>query len=89
VIYLDSPVGVGLSYAKDKSKAYVTGDLETVHDLHTFLLEVQRITYKGSSCWCSQFIICLWNKRLNSFSFLLLINSGFGSTLSSWLIHFT
>nr|TKW25162.1 hypothetical protein SEVIR_3G097900v2 [Setaria viridis] len=39
VIYLDSPAGVGLSYAKDKSKAYTTGDLHTAHDLHTFLLK--------------------------------------------------
>ncbi|RLN30255.1 serine carboxypeptidase 1 [Panicum miliaceum] len=39
VIYLDSPVGVGLSYAKDKSKAYTTGDLQTAKDSHTFLLE--------------------------------------------------
>ncbi|CAL4903752.1 unnamed protein product [Urochloa decumbens] len=39
VIYLDSPVGVGLSYAKDKSTAYRTGDLHTAHDLHTFLLK--------------------------------------------------
>ncbi|CAL5097860.1 unnamed protein product [Urochloa decumbens] len=39
VIYLDSPVGVGLSYAKDKSTAYRTGDLHTAQDLHTFLLK--------------------------------------------------
>ncbi|RLM99704.1 serine carboxypeptidase 1-like [Panicum miliaceum] len=39
VIYLDSPVGVGLSYAKDKSKAYTTGDLQTANDSHTFLLK--------------------------------------------------
>nr|CAB3463340.1 unnamed protein product [Digitaria exilis] len=32
VIYLDSPVGVGLSYAKDKFTAYKTGDLKTAKD---------------------------------------------------------
>jgi serine carboxypeptidase-like clade 1 len=45
---LDSPVGVGLSYAKDKSKAYTTGDLQTANDSHTFLLKV--CIYRGSSC---------------------------------------
>ena len=40
MIYLDSPVGVGLSYAKDKSRAYTTGDLRTANDSHTFLLKV-------------------------------------------------
>ncbi|KAF8725376.1 hypothetical protein HU200_019893 [Digitaria exilis] len=39
VIYLDSPVGVGLSYAKDKFTAYKTGDLKTAKDSHTFLLK--------------------------------------------------
>ncbi|XP_022680163.1 uncharacterized protein LOC101782082 isoform X3 [Setaria italica] len=39
VIYLDSPAGVGLSYVKDKSKPYTTGDLQTAHDLHTFLFK--------------------------------------------------
>nr|CAB3459645.1 unnamed protein product [Digitaria exilis] len=39
VIYLDSPVGVGLSYAKDQLTAYKTGDLKTAKDSHTFLLK--------------------------------------------------
>lgn len=39
VIYLDSPSGVGLSYSKNVSD-YVTGDLKTATDSHTFLLKV-------------------------------------------------
>uniref|UniRef100_A0A0D9XY96 Carboxypeptidase n=1 Tax=Leersia perrieri TaxID=77586 RepID=A0A0D9XY96_9ORYZ len=38
VIYLDSPAGVGLSYSKNSSD-YVTGDLKTAVDSHTFLLK--------------------------------------------------
>ncbi|XP_015077397.1 serine carboxypeptidase 1-like [Solanum pennellii] len=38
VIYLDSPVGVGLSYSKNKSE-YETGDLKTASDTHLFLLK--------------------------------------------------
>ncbi|XP_004965775.1 serine carboxypeptidase 1 [Setaria italica] len=46
VIYLDSPAGVGLSYAKDKSKPYTTGDLQTANDLHTFLLKWFQLYHK-------------------------------------------
>ncbi|KAL5206451.1 hypothetical protein ABZP36_034660 [Zizania latifolia] len=38
VIYLDSPAGVGLSYSKNTSD-YITGDLKTAADSHTFLLK--------------------------------------------------
>ncbi|XVF32063.1 hypothetical protein REPUB_Repub17cG0049700 [Reevesia pubescens] len=38
VIYLDSPVGVGLSYSKNRTD-YVTGDLRTATDTHAFLLK--------------------------------------------------
>ncbi|KAK4720151.1 hypothetical protein R3W88_018489 [Solanum pinnatisectum] len=38
IIYLDSPVGVGLSYSKNKSD-YETGDLKTASDTHSFLLK--------------------------------------------------
>ncbi|KAL1360577.1 serine carboxypeptidase-like 20 isoform X2 [Arachis hypogaea] len=38
IIYLDSPVGVGLSYSKNSTK-YVTGDLQTASDTHAFLLK--------------------------------------------------
>ncbi|KAM3373852.1 serine carboxypeptidase-like 20 [Capsicum galapagoense] len=38
VIYLDSPVGVGLSYSGNESD-YVTGDLKTASDSHSFLLK--------------------------------------------------
>lgn len=38
IIYLDSPAGVGFSYSKNKSD-YVTGDLKTASDTHTFLLK--------------------------------------------------
>ncbi|CAI9107286.1 OLC1v1006605C1 [Oldenlandia corymbosa var. corymbosa] len=38
VLYLDSPAGVGLSYSGDESD-YVTGDLKTASDSHTFLLK--------------------------------------------------
>ncbi|GMN26105.1 hypothetical protein TIFTF001_001185 [Ficus carica] len=38
IIYLDSPVGVGLSYSKDPTK-YRTGDQQTASDTHTFLLK--------------------------------------------------
>ncbi|XP_022771561.1 serine carboxypeptidase-like 20 isoform X2 [Durio zibethinus] len=38
IIYLDSPVGVGLSYSKNQSD-YVTGDLQTATDTHAFLLK--------------------------------------------------
>lgn len=38
IIYLDSPAGVGLSYSKNKTD-YVTGDLKTASDTHTFLLK--------------------------------------------------
>lgn len=40
IIYLDSPVGVGLSYSKNQSD-YVTGDLQTVANTHAFLLKVR------------------------------------------------
>lgn len=39
MIYLDSPSGVGLSYS-DNETDYVTGDLKTASDSHTFLLKV-------------------------------------------------
>lgn len=38
VIYLDSPAGVGYSYAQNISE-YDTGDLKTASDSHTFLLK--------------------------------------------------
>lgn len=38
IIYLDSPAGVGLSYSENKTD-YVTGDLKTASDTHTFLLK--------------------------------------------------
>ncbi|XP_038693672.1 serine carboxypeptidase-like 20 [Tripterygium wilfordii] len=38
IIYLDSPVGVGFSYSKGKTK-YVTGDRKTAIDTHTFLVK--------------------------------------------------
>ncbi|KAH9626944.1 hypothetical protein KSS87_003895 [Heliosperma pusillum] len=38
VIYLDSPAGVGYSYSKNTSD-YITGDLKTAADTHTFLLK--------------------------------------------------
>ncbi|CAN1767876.1 Serine carboxypeptidase-like 20 [Linum perenne] len=38
VLYVDSPAGVGLSYAKNVSE-YTTGDLKTALDSHNFLLK--------------------------------------------------
>ncbi|XVF21277.1 hypothetical protein REPUB_Repub12eG0076500 [Reevesia pubescens] len=38
IIYLDSPVGVGLSYSKNQSD-YLTGDLQTATDTHAFVLK--------------------------------------------------
>ncbi|GAB2234622.1 hypothetical protein Droror1_Dr00003879 [Drosera rotundifolia] len=38
IIYLDSPAGVGLSYSQH-SEDYITGDLKTASDSHTFLLK--------------------------------------------------
>lgn len=38
IIYLDSPAGVGFSYA-DNTSAYVTGDIQTAKDTHGFLLK--------------------------------------------------
>ncbi|XP_049343810.1 serine carboxypeptidase-like 20 [Solanum verrucosum] len=38
IIYLDSPVGVGLSYSKNKAD-YNTGDLKTATETHAFLLK--------------------------------------------------
>ncbi|XP_050206541.1 serine carboxypeptidase 1 [Mercurialis annua] len=38
IIYLDSPAGVGLSYSKNTAD-YITGDLKTALDSHTFLLK--------------------------------------------------
>ncbi|KAK4794647.1 hypothetical protein SAY86_012641 [Trapa natans] len=38
IIYLDSPAGVGFSYA-NTTAAYITGDNETALDSHTFLLK--------------------------------------------------
>ncbi|KAI5679886.1 hypothetical protein M9H77_01113 [Catharanthus roseus] len=38
VLYLDSPAGVGMSYSTNKSD-YVTGDIKTALDSHTFLLK--------------------------------------------------
>ncbi|KAG4120534.1 hypothetical protein ERO13_D11G149200v2 [Gossypium hirsutum] len=38
IIYLDSPVGVGFSYSKNKSD-YETGDVQTAIDTHAFLLK--------------------------------------------------
>ncbi|KAF5725264.1 serine carboxypeptidase-like 20 [Tripterygium wilfordii] len=37
IIYLDSPVGVGFSYSKDKTN-YATGDHKIAIDTHTFLV---------------------------------------------------
>ncbi|XP_057962295.1 serine carboxypeptidase-like 20 [Malania oleifera] len=38
IIYLDSPAGVGFSYATNE-RAYATGDSQTALDTHVFLLE--------------------------------------------------
>ncbi|XP_022719855.1 serine carboxypeptidase 1-like [Durio zibethinus] len=38
IIYLDSPVGVGLSYSQNTS-TYITGDRQTAADTHAFLLK--------------------------------------------------
>ncbi|VVA92715.1 unnamed protein product [Arabis nemorensis] len=38
IIYLDSPVGVGYSYSKDKSD-YTTSDTKTASDSHAFLIK--------------------------------------------------
>ncbi|KAL6967923.1 Serine carboxypeptidase-like 20 [Sarracenia purpurea var. burkii] len=38
IIYLDSPAGVGFSYSANESD-YITGDLKTASDSHTFLLK--------------------------------------------------
>lgn len=38
MIYLDSPAGVGFSYSGNQSD-YITGDLKTASDSHTFLLK--------------------------------------------------
>ncbi|XP_028769706.1 serine carboxypeptidase-like 20 [Neltuma alba] len=38
IIYLDSPAGVGFSFSKNKSD-YITGDIKTASDTHTFLLK--------------------------------------------------
>ncbi|KAL4311798.1 hypothetical protein GQ457_01G055300 [Hibiscus cannabinus] len=38
IIYLDSPVGVGLSYSKTRSD-YSVGDIQTAIDTHAFLLK--------------------------------------------------
>ena len=43
IIYLDSPVGVGLSYSKNESD-YFTGDQQTALDSHAFLLKVLKIS---------------------------------------------
>jgi carboxypeptidase C (cathepsin A) len=43
---LDSPSGVGFSFSDDE-RDYVTGDLQTEADSHTFLLKVKSTT---SSC---------------------------------------
>ena len=71
MIYLDSPVGVGLSYAKDKSRAYTTGDLRTANDSHTFLLKVYIVM--------SIFIICFVEQKTELFfiSFLFTFNQWF------------
>lgn len=42
IIYLDSPAGVGFSYA-NTTIAYDTGDKETALDSHTFLFKVEEI----------------------------------------------
>ncbi|KAL6851449.1 hypothetical protein ACP4OV_020382 [Aristida adscensionis] len=38
MLYLDSPAGTGMSYSLNKSD-YITGDLKTAADAHTFLLK--------------------------------------------------
>ncbi|GAV76540.1 Peptidase_S10 domain-containing protein [Cephalotus follicularis] len=38
IIYLDSPAGVGFSYSKNRTD-YITGDIKTASDSHTFLLK--------------------------------------------------
>ena len=40
MIYLDSPAGVGFSYSKNQTD-YMSGDLKTASDTHTFLLKVK------------------------------------------------
>lgn len=42
IIYLDSPVGVGLSYTKD-TRVYESSDLKAAAYTHMFLLEVKII----------------------------------------------
>lgn len=40
IIYLDSPVGVGYSYSRNKSD-YKTNDSKTASDSYAFLVEVK------------------------------------------------
>ncbi|XP_022758790.1 serine carboxypeptidase-like 20 isoform X4 [Durio zibethinus] len=47
IIYLDSPVGVGLSYSKNRSD-YVTGDVQTAIDTHAFLLKEVKNECRGN-----------------------------------------
>lgn len=65
IIYLDSPVGVGLSYSKNQSD-YVTGDLQTATDTHAFLLKVRRnrnvITNLAHYCLRALFAVILKSK---------------------------
>ncbi|KAL6218501.1 hypothetical protein ACLB2K_011711 [Fragaria x ananassa] len=66
ILYLDSPAGVGLSYSKNKSD-YITGDLKTASDSHTFLLKWFELYpeflsnpffISGVLCWCIRANTC-------------------------------
>lgn len=46
VIFVDSPVGSGFSYAKNKS-AYQTGDMKQVSDLYQFLRKVTKSQFNA------------------------------------------
>lgn len=71
VIYLDSPVGVGLSYAKDKLTAYKTGDLKTAKDSHTFLLKVCIEVHHVGAVNLSS--VCGTNLKADKFFFFALL----------------
>ena len=55
VIFVDSPVGTGFSYARNRLAAH-TSDMKQVHQLHQFLQKVQQNVLFGKhlkvGCWC-------------------------------------
>lgn len=55
IVYLDSPAGVGFSYSGNKSD-YITGDIKTASDSHTFLLKV--LTGKNTLTDSTQNSLC-------------------------------